>query len=264
MPDDDLDDVLDSVLDEFDAQQAQAVTAPPSASMPGHAAGAAALERDVNDLVAELRRANAGDTGEHAHQEEIDAVFEKMLKLLPADDKGNRSMPTNVQESLNEAARMIGESAASGPTDEDALFRKLLEDMKLGGSGDELSGDLEASMNTLMEQMVSKENLYEPIHAVAGKYPVWIADHAATLTDAELKAYESQHAVFVRLLAKFDSDGGVQAEEVFTLLNEVQAYGKPPPEIMEVLVPGIKFDDKGEPIVEGATSGMPDAECSIM
>lgn len=72
-----------------------------------------------------------------------------------------------------------------------------------------------------------------------------------------------------------ESDTSVCSGRVMELMGEMQQYGHPPQELLQELMPGVEFNENGEPILGDLSSlsglaeasvgaSTPDAQCLTM
>jgi peroxin-19 len=94
-------------------------------------------------------------------------------------------------------------------------------------------------------------------HARATQYPSWLAHKRGAIPAEDHARYTRQSALVAQLLAVFDlvpEDRG----RVMELMQEMQACGAPPQEIMSELAPGLTFGADGAPqFPPGGAGGVP-------
>lgn len=168
------------------------------------------------------------------------------------------------------AGAASGSGAAGGggpetPASEEDLRRLSEELERLGGEG---SG-LPSSVDGMMQQLVSRDVMYEPMAAIAGRLPSWLAEHGERIGPAERARYTAQLAAFRRVLALYDSEPA-NFPRLMELLADLQAHGQPPPEVVSELAPGLDLGG-GEAggggllppgLLGGGQAGAP--ECAVM
>ena len=110
----------------------------------------------------------------------------------------------------------------------------------------------------MMQQMLSKEYLYQPMKDITASYPPWIAAHAASLSAGEVEQYRAQQRCFERIVAVYEREGGGgggEGKEVMDIMAEMQRYGQPPKELVhDMLPPGMMGEGGGE-VGAGAGGG---------
>lgn len=157
--------------------------------------------------------------------------------------------PKSVQSSIDEALKGIAESQKDIGNNDDQfanlfgeggqgmeeMFQKLMGGLDGMGQGDKSSMD--AMVEGLMAQMMSKEYLYTPIKEITQKYPKWMEDSKDKVPEEEMKNYRKQYECFQRLCTVFETTN--DNAEVMKLMNEMQEYGNPPQEIVGDLLPDL-------------------------
>ena len=142
---------------------------------------------------------------------------------------------------------------------------EVLNDEMLGQLADSLGADGEegaqAFLDTVMQQLLSKEVLYEPMRDIGEKYPGWLAAHEGSLPAEELRRFREQHRILQRLLRQYETAPG-DFDAVVGLLQEMQACGQPPQEILKDLAPELQFGPNGLP--QGLPGADPNQPCPIM
>lgn len=120
----------------------------------------------------------------------------------------------------------------------------------------------------LMQHLLSKDVLYEPMREIGEKYPAWLASHRNTLAPDELQRYEKQLGYIRQICALYETSPN-DFSRLMALLQEMQDCGQPPEDIVKELAPG-GFGPDGLPVLPPGMpgGGVPGAggqeECSIM
>ncbi|KZV87990.1 hypothetical protein EXIGLDRAFT_187896 [Exidia glandulosa HHB12029] len=246
------------------------------------------MEDLMRDLVG-----GSGDDANATQSAEARADWEQALKDLQdataaaggAAEPGastSAAADAGFQASLRAALDKLKESedglkadeADSANADQLAQLQQLLAGLAgEGGEGDGSAddpGQLSGVLEGLMQSLMSKEILYEPLkdlhdkvffHIVASsymlifsclQYPEYINTHKDSLPADEVTRYTEQSALVGRIVAIFETPGysdddPVKSSEVLTLMNEMQAKGSPPTEIMGDMPPGMEMGPDGMP-----------------
>lgn len=148
----------------------------------------------------------------------------------------------------------------------EAMLTKLMADMAGGGGAGGAGGaggldDMDGLVERMMGGMLSREYLYQPMKDIADKYPTYIREHAAELSESDLSNYRKQQSCFERIVAAFDSPAALAGKspsaQVMELMNEMQQYGTPPKELVsDFMPPG--FDPQAPmPPGMGQLAGLP-------
>ena len=78
------------------------------------------------------------------------------------------------------------------------------------------------------------------------QYPGWLARNRGVIPAEDHARYTRQSALVAELVAVFDMAGD-ERSRVMELMQEMQACGAPPQEIMTELAPGLTFAADGAP-----------------
>lgn len=119
-------------------------------------------------------------------------------------------------------------------------------------------------LDGLMQQLLSKDVLYEPMKELGSKYPAYLSDRSDVLSTDQVSRYRSQLDCIRRLVSAYERSEGGSFSEVLSILQEIQSHGPPPPELLDGLSSGLPWDG-----MEGGRTGLPvgeepSAPCSVM
>lgn len=136
--------------------------------------GIAPLESLLSKLM--MQDGNNDDTG---GQE--DEVMQKVLQDMQAsmmmngndDEMDEQAMANLMQEITQRQAEWMNQD-----TDDSFLQGFVGND-----------GDLDALLDDMMEQLLSKDLMYEPIQKVAERFPAWLKQHEGKIEEIEWKRY---------------------------------------------------------------------------
>ncbi|KAK8787398.1 hypothetical protein V5799_022827 [Amblyomma americanum] len=272
--DEELDDLLDSALQDFEKPVAKKADDDASKSKDdGSTTPAAAL----------------GGSGDQPHPwtAEFGQFADVMQGLLREDPQlqeqftriaqsANRAASAASDEefaaTLNETLRSISDTAIAfgDPPTEEELSR-LVGSMGLdGNAGSALNGGdvpgLVTMMQGMMQNLLSKDLLYPALRDIVDKYPDWLADKRSSLADGEYERYNQQFGLMRRVCEEFEAEQASDAaevkqarfERVLSLMQKMQECGHPPKDLVEI-GPDIGLDEHGNMRVPG----MPE-QCAIM
>lgn len=98
-------------------------------------------------------------------------------------------------------------AAASGGTDD--FMSELLKQMSSGefGNGEGSEEDFSKMLMGMMEQLTTKEILYEPMKDLHEKFPEWMEKNKASTPAEDLKRYEEQQALVKEIVERFEKPG---------------------------------------------------------
>ncbi|KAI3402298.2 PEX19 [Candida oxycetoniae] len=251
---DDLDDLLDDFADDV-------LSKPPGstvdASQQSHTGSNAAaggkdsglenstdpLGKDFQDSIAELIQDMKIEDPETQKQ------FETLVKQFELNHREEAereaAKPANfeyVMKETMERLRKSGEDIDSkikndslGTNPEDILTQLLagMGDNALGG------GDMDMSklLVDMLEQLSSKEVLYEPIKDLNQKFPQYLEENKEKLEKSKLDNYNKQYEITIDILKVFESNdysdsNQQQRDRVNSLLESLQELGQPPSELV--------------------------------
>ncbi|KAG5286648.1 hypothetical protein AALO_G00017260 [Alosa alosa] len=281
--DTDLDELLDSALNDFDK-----TNVPPS--VPEAAAGPNAEKGDgkkaplledsqffeslfegemANQAKEEWERAMA----ELAQEEpELLQHFQKLSEAagkVGTDVASQQEFTSCLKDTLSGLAKNADYLQSSGLAGDD--LAKTLEGLGLedngegGGGGGGEDGNILPIMQSIMQNLLSKEVLYPSLKEITQKYPEWLNSNKESLTPEDFSRYEQQHKIMGDICSQFEKDGDQEStfENILELMQKLQDLGQPPKELAGEAPPGLNFDMESLNI-PGAPGAGPAEQCSIM
>ncbi|KAF5199167.1 Peroxisome biogenesis protein 19-2, partial [Thalictrum thalictroides] len=107
---------------------------------------------------------------------------------------------------------------------------------------EELAGsqDMESIVETMMQQLLSKEILHEPMKEIGQRYPKWLEEHKSGLSIEEYDRYSHQHKLIKDLNEVYENDPG-NYSRIVELMQKMQECGQPPNDIVQELAPDLDF-----------------------
>ncbi|URD81229.1 peroxisomal biogenesis factor 19 [Musa troglodytarum] len=232
---DDLDPLLDSALDDFSklglapaAQRSDGdgdggegtATLPSMASAPR----VQGLGMGLPDLggARRKRQQRARPGGSHA--------FEALEKLTQLTREAVRGL-----ESATGAAVPRGGDAGF---DEDSMVGELVKQYE------ELAGsqDVESIVESLMQQLLSKDILHEPMREIGERYPKWLEEHKNDLNQEEYDRYYYQYELILKLNDVYENDPE-NFSKIVDLMQTIQECGEPPGDIVQELAPDLDLSN---------------------
>lgn len=108
----------------------------------------------------------------------------------------------------------------------------------------------------MMKQLLSKDIMYEPIKQICERFPEWLAKHAESLSQKEYDNYGNQYRIFQKLVAVYDTEPDNFAR-LTEHMQDLQATGSPPKEIITELAPGLEVGEDGMPMLPNMGPGIP-------
>jgi len=134
---------------------------------------------------------------------------------------------------LKALAGQAGAGGGGAPEEEmfsDEMLAKLTE--QLAGAG---PGDPQGFLDGIMQQLLSKDVLYEPMRDIAQKYPQWLENNRDALSAEDLARYGKQFEHLQELVRLYETSPN-DFEGIVARLQEMQACGQPPEAIIKELV----------------------------
>ncbi|KAL7879344.1 hypothetical protein SRHO_G00015980 [Serrasalmus rhombeus] len=274
-----LDELLDSALDDFEktsvpraapeAAAASCAEAQSSGSKPPLLEDSQFFEslfegEMANQAKEEWERAMA----ELAQEEpELLQHFQKLSEAagkVGTDPASQQEFTSCLKETLSGLAKNADNLQAAGLAGDD--LAKTLEGLGLEdgeGAGDD--GNILPIMQSIMQNLLSKDVLYPSLKEITEKYPEWLNSNRQSLPPEELHRYQQQHRIMGEICSQFErgSDGESSFENILELMQKLQDLGQPPKELAGEAPPGLNFDPEslhlpGGPGAAGAE------QCSVM
>lgn len=244
----DSDSDLDDLLDEFDEQ---VLSKPPGAEAASTAkvpeqAPDSALEQDfahdVEQLIKDLKIEDPDARAQFellVKQFETSHAAESAKEADPNCDAPGPQLDGVVKDTmqrLRQSGQNIDEQLKNDPSaanPEDMLAQLL------SGLGDAGNGDVDMSklLTDMLEQLLSKDVLYDPIKELNTKFPEFLAEQKSSMDPEKHALYTQQYEVTNQIVAVFEApdyngEDDTTRDHVNGLLESLQDLGNPPPELV--------------------------------
>mmetsp|Transcript_4348 Transcript_4348/g.4781 ORF Transcript_4348/g.4781 Transcript_4348/m.4781 type:complete len:273 (-) Transcript_4348:66-884(-) len=173
------------------------------------------------------------------------------------EEKLNDSLQQTINKALEEIEanrEKLEQTQGGGEPDVDKLVESFLGDWENNDS-------LQGVMQNMMQQLMSKDILQEPLKELGNKYPEYLKANKDKLTAEEYSSYEKQFEVLQEILAAYDNNA--EFDDIMGLLQKMQSHGQPPTDLLKELTPDIQFDGQGYPVFPSVPGGK-DGACSLM
>ncbi|DBA87289.1 hypothetical protein WJX77_009974 [Trebouxia sp. C0004] len=209
-----------------------------------------------------------------ADQDDISAGFQRMMAELAQVDLSQGQRPGPMAEppvpgdhdlaatlralAANSSSFGGGANAQGGPLDPDGLDSDMLNKLsqQLNALGEEAAGvpggqegsseDMSGLVDGIMHQLLAKDVLYQPIQEIGARYPQWLTDHRGKLSPEDLQRYSQQFEHIQQISQLYEQEPD-NFPKLINLLQQMQACGQPPQEIVDEMAPGLHFDAQGQP-----------------
>ncbi|KAM3605394.1 uncharacterized protein V6R79_024881 [Siganus canaliculatus] len=277
-----LDELLDSALDDFDKTSAAAASASAAASSSASTgAEKPALLEDCKlfetlfegDMAAQAQEEWEKAMSELAQEEpELLQHFQKLSEAagkVGTDTASQQEFTSCLKETLRGLAKNADNLQTSGLAGDDlvkALEGLGLEEGSEGGSGD---GNILPIMQSIMQNLLSKEVLYPSLKEITAKYPEWLDTNKSSLSPEDFQRYEQQAKIMGEICGHFEKEDEVAGEKesrfenIMDLMQKLQDLGQPPKELAGDAPPGFNFDPESLNLPGGSGLGAGE-QCSIM
>ncbi|XP_051944276.1 peroxisomal biogenesis factor 19 isoform X1 [Hippocampus zosterae] len=273
-----LDELLDSALDDFDKQ-----SAPPEPKAPSSSSShGPEMQQEQPPLLEDCKLFETlfeGDMAAQAQQEwkkamtelaqEEPDLLEHFHKLSEAackvgtDTASQQEFTSCLKDTLRGLAKNADNLQSSGLAGDDLV--KALEGLGLdeGGEGEGDDANVLPIMQSIMQNLLSKEVLYPSLKEITTKYPEWLEANRSSLSPEDVQRYEQQAMVMGEICQRFEKeeDGDKVFEGIMDLMQKLQELGQPPKELAGDAPPGFNFDMDSLNLPGGAGSA---EQCSIM
>ncbi|KAB2070816.1 hypothetical protein ES319_A08G180000v1 [Gossypium barbadense] len=154
---------------------------------------------------------------------------------------------TEALDKLREQTRetVKGLESMSKPGADDFGKDAMMEDW--AKQFEELAGsqDMESIVETMMQQLLSKEILHEPMKEIGERYPQWLEEHKANLSKEEYERYSRQYELIKELNGVYENDPN-NFTKIVDLMQKMQECGQPPNDIVQELAPEFDLSNLGQ------------------
>eukprot|EP00590_Aulacoseira_subarctica_P003315 CAMPEP_0172429108 /NCGR_PEP_ID=MMETSP1064-20121228/49094_1 /TAXON_ID=202472 /ORGANISM="Aulacoseira subarctica , Strain CCAP 1002/5" /LENGTH=236 /DNA_ID=CAMNT_0013174281 /DNA_START=86 /DNA_END=796 /DNA_ORIENTATION=+ len=183
-------------------------------------------------------------------------------------DSTNANVEDAVSDMLHNMCRLSGNSDNSS---NDVILEKLMAEMEHQATAAPATADYDSMFHNVMNQLLSKEIMYEPMKNIMEAFPKFLHQSKEKLSKEEYERYGHQYQYFQRIVHVYETDPENYAK-LTELMQDIQEYGQPPSEILQEVAPGLKFDSDGLPVVDNDNlplegmlpPGLNEQDCCIM
>lgn len=193
--------------------------------------------KQEDDVAHQLKKGLDEVVSQMKSDPEAQKAFESLMKNLSldvgeADPKQPPEKPLTFEDTIAQTMDRLQHDSI----DNNDFLPRMLKDLEAAAGADG-SGGIDSLLVGLMEELGSKEVLYEPMKEIHDQFPKWLDAHAADLPADELTRYKQQQRVVAQIVAKYEdvsySDNDPVARRVITkLMEEMQATGAPPTDLV--------------------------------
>lgn len=167
---------------------------------------------------------------------------EELAARLRAIAESTRQSTDNLLSAASAApAGGGGGGGADGGEADEAMLERVLQQL-------DSEPGMQGAMQELVQQIMSKDVLYEPMVELRDKYPQWLAANQLSLSTEDRNRYMRQHQLIGLICQEYERPD-VNYDRLTDLMAAVQELGQPPREIVSQLAPDFPLDAAGQPQV---------------
>jgi peroxin-19 len=100
-------------------------------------------------------------------------------------------------------------------------------------------------VETMMQQLLSKEILHEPMKDIVEKYPKWLEDNNDKICKEEYERYDKQFELMKKLIEVYDNDPE-NMTKIFDIMQNMLECGQPPSDLVQDIVPDLDLNKLGQ------------------
>ncbi|KAJ0243712.1 Peroxisome biogenesis protein 19-2 [Hirschfeldia incana] len=164
-----------------------------------------------------------------------DHVTEALDKLR----EQTRETVKGLESSLS--SKHLLQPTQSSSSSEDAMVQDWIKQFEdLTGSQ-----DLESIVDTMMQQLLSKDILHEPMKEIGARYPKWLEEHESSLSKDDFERYSRQYELIKELNSVYENEPN-NSSKIMEIMQKMQECGQPPSDIVQEMDPGFDFASLGQ------------------
>ena len=203
---DDLDQLLESALEDFDkpAKARKKVAASSSACTSNN------TEAELLQIFEQVGL-SAGPSDPPGLKEEL----EKLARLAAKQTvKGGTTSGLDPEVSLKEMMQqMTADTEQLGHALSEAELSTMFQQLQMEGSGPEDLDKLIPMMEGMMQSLLSKDLLYPAIKEMNDKFPDWLADHRSGLSAEDFTRFNKQYEKTRLICKEFEEEDSSEEEK---------------------------------------------------
>uniref|UniRef100_A0A1J3GTH2 Peroxisome biogenesis protein 19-1 n=3 Tax=Noccaea caerulescens TaxID=107243 RepID=A0A1J3GTH2_NOCCA len=228
--DDDLDELLDSALDDFkDLNLAQRNQREDGEEKKKKKEELSPLPSGVQGLgmgLPDMRSKKKGNQ-KVSKEDHVAEALDKLREQTRETVKGLESISSKQQQPASDV--------------DDALVEDFLKQFENLSE----SQDLESIVETMMQQLLSKDILHEPMKEIGARYPKWLKENEASLSKEDYERYSKQYKLIKELNEVYENEPD-NSSKIMEIMQKMQECGQPPNDIVQEMDPGFDFATLGQ------------------
>ncbi|XP_048212581.1 peroxisomal biogenesis factor 19 isoform X1 [Perognathus longimembris pacificus] len=200
----------------------------------------------ASQATAEFEKAMKELAEEEPHLVEQFQKLSEAAGRVGSDATSQQEFTSCLKETLSGLAKNATDLQNSGMSEEE--LTKAMEGLGMDeGDGD---GNILPIMQSIMQNLLSRDVLYPSLKEITEKYPEWLQDHRESLPPEQFEKYQEQHNVMCKICEQFEAETPTDSETaqkarfetVLDLMQQLQDLGHPPKELAGEMPPGLNFD----------------------
>ncbi|KAK9095452.1 hypothetical protein Scep_026921 [Stephania cephalantha] len=240
---DDLDELLDSALDDFNNLNVSSSTNRVERKLGQTGlllpSGVQGLGGGLPDLRSKGKGKGKGKVGKENH------AGEALEKLREQTREAVRGLETATATA----------AARGGLEMDESIDEWVKQFQEMAGSQ-----DMDSIVENMMQQLLSKEILQEPMKEIGEKYPEWLEEHKSGLSKEDYDRYNLQYNLIKELNSVYETDPN-NFSKIVELMQKMQECGQPPSDIVQDLAPDLDLANLGQLSPEALESK---PNCAVM
>uniref|UniRef100_A0A0D9YW03 trehalose-phosphatase n=1 Tax=Oryza glumipatula TaxID=40148 RepID=A0A0D9YW03_9ORYZ len=132
-------------------------------------------------------------------------------------------------------------TGAMAGLDDDAMMEEFVKQFE------EFAGaqDMDSIVETMMQQLLSKEILHEPMKDIVEKYPKWLEENKSKISKEEYERYNNQLELMMKLNEVYEKEPENMAK-IFEIMQNMQECGQPPSDLVQDIAPDLDLSKLGQ------------------
>lgn len=259
--DPELDDLLDSALQDMTKKEQNVDTKPEGSEVAQNMwseefikEAAAQFESNMAAILGNF----SGVPEDQISQEQIAQTFSKMAEaaaqVLKPPTEGSSDDPPitsdpGVQEKIDEVSAAISQTLQNLNSNAENLqtpfsdqdLANMFNNFNLGGEGGGQDANMFVPfMQGMMQSLLSKEVLYPSLKELVDKYPAWLAENKGKIDEKEYERFEKQQELMLKVCSELEPEQESDPDDVkrkrfevvLDLMQKMQDLGQPPTELV--------------------------------
>ncbi|XP_006624825.1 peroxisomal biogenesis factor 19 isoform X1 [Apis dorsata] len=277
--DQELNDLLDSALKDFNKEQKSEkediCKVNILESMPDKNISDISEDAWTTDFIkqaAEQFEENLQNFIQNGSDNELGASFQKMAQTVASviNDEDSFDKDTVSTDFKSAIARALNDLSA---TSENLQSEADLSDLFGQASLEDGPGAILPFMQGMLQHLLSKEILYPSLKELIEKYSEWLEEKKTTVSSNDLQRFTKQLKLMQQVCIELDKEKDDDTEEIkrkrfetiISLMQEVQACGQLPEELIGEQTAPFQIDTEGDSVIPALLRSMESSQnCCLM